>query len=141
MTQRTWNCNGDPKDGRQYPNCSGSHQSYENYGPDCVVCGLPKEATIQNRPKPPPKPLPLPAVILVGVLLSLAAGLGFYKVYEARQGGNKPAAIANSVNPDTATQAIASATATNAHLISQGEKILLTSLANPQKNAGAAAFA
>ena len=102
--------------------------------------------TIQ-RPKSPPKPLPLPAVILVGVLLALAAGLGFYKVYEARQGGDKPAVVTtNSVNPDTATtpaapQAIASATAANAHLISQGEKILLTSSANPQKTAGAAAFA
>ncbi len=156
MTQRTWTCNGEPKDGKQYPNCSGFHEPYENYGPDCVVCGLPKEAmTLQNRPKPPPKTvtssnfsLPLPTVILVGVLLALAAGLGFYKVYEARQGSDEPVVVtADGVeSPDTAmtpadSQAIASANAANAQLISQGEKILLTSSTNLQKNAGAAAFA
>ncbi|NER36679.1 MAG: DUF1795 domain-containing protein [Oscillatoria sp. SIO1A7] len=38
-----WICDGVPKDGKQYYS-SGPHQDYENTGPDCVVCGLPREA-------------------------------------------------------------------------------------------------
>lgn len=38
-----WICDGIPKDGKTYSS-SGAHEPFENYGPDCAMCGLPKEA-------------------------------------------------------------------------------------------------
>lgn len=157
----TWICDGEPKNGQQYPNCSGPHPPYENYGIDCVICGLPKEAMNIQRQKTQKtvisgsKPsLPIPALIAIGFVLALAAGFGLYKVHEAQQKGNEPIASNGGVTPSTTptvspspsgvtstgdTQALISTTATNTQLISQGEKILLTTT-NPQKNQGAAAF-
>lgn len=42
-SSRSWICNGQPKNGKSYPNAS-LHSEYENFGPDCAVCGLPREA-------------------------------------------------------------------------------------------------
>jgi hypothetical protein len=41
---KSWNCDGIPKNGQQYPHQGGSHQPHENFGPDCAICGLPQEA-------------------------------------------------------------------------------------------------
>ncbi len=41
-----WICDGEPKDGKIYSiqNPPGRHEPYENYGADCVMCRLPREA-------------------------------------------------------------------------------------------------
>lgn len=45
--QRTWNCTGIPP---------GSHEPFDNFGPDCSVCGARKEDVVSNRnPDAPPR--------------------------------------------------------------------------------------
>jgi hypothetical protein len=47
----SWICDGVPKDGKAYPNATGPHEPYENFGATCVMCNLPQEAlaTTQKR--------------------------------------------------------------------------------------------
>jgi phosphate transport system substrate-binding protein len=49
-----WICDGVPKDGKQYSNQNpqGKHDPYENFGSDCVICGLPKDAMGGNAKAP-----------------------------------------------------------------------------------------
>lgn len=71
----SWKCDGLPKDGKQYPNQNppGKHEPYENYGADCVMCGLPKEAIVGSK-----KSVAMPiAVIATGVIVLGALGLGY----------------------------------------------------------------
>ena len=158
--QGKWVCDGVPKNNDQQYASNQPHTPQENHGPDCLVCGLPKEAMIiggktQQVQKISPsqrtvisKPsTPLPIAILVGILIALAAGFGLYTFL---QRGDKPALSSSEVTEspsatpgETAAdpQAIVSANAANAELISQGEKILLPGAANAAKQQGAAAFA
>lgn len=143
----SWMCDGMPKDGKQYPNApQGGHEPYENFGPDCVVCGLPKEA-MQPGKKPSKTVVVnnsgsksssvIPMVVLAALFLLIAGGIGFtlYKMFSGEKADNG--------TPTTSTTVISgdfvSDTAKNAQLISQGEKILLDPTS--EKQAGAAAFA
>ncbi|MGK7874578.1 MAG: ABC transporter substrate-binding protein [Xenococcaceae cyanobacterium] len=126
-----WICDGVPKDSKQYPNCTGSHEPYENSGLYCIICGLPQEAM---KPKPKTtvfsgssgsKPQSLMSVMIAGVALLVVAGGGFglYKVLHKDQPSNE-----NLVSEGS----------TYSQMISQGERLLL----NPslQKRTGATAF-
>ncbi|MFB2837912.1 PstS family phosphate ABC transporter substrate-binding protein [Floridanema evergladense] len=46
---KIWICDGIPKDGKSYPNCSGVHPQHENYIPNCEKCGLPREAVVISK--------------------------------------------------------------------------------------------
>ena len=72
----SWKCDGIPRDGQQYANQNrpGKHDLYENYGSDCVVCGLPREAIVGGRKSGVPKPLVMPAI---GALSLLVLGGGY----------------------------------------------------------------
>jgi hypothetical protein len=70
---RSWVCNGIPKNG-QYESQGMAHEPYENYGPDCSMCGLPKEAMAAEKQKSsqqggsgkfPVKPVAIAASILL----------------------------------------------------------------------------
>jgi branched-chain amino acid transport system substrate-binding protein len=127
----SWICNGEPKDGNDYPGYPSPHDPQTNYGADCPFCGLPREATSTGKKerKFPPR---TPVVILAGVLLFLGLGLVAYK-FISRNDSNEPI-----TEQTPTTDSLISDTATNAGLISQGEKVLID--ATPEKNAGATAF-
>ncbi len=143
----SWICDGTPKNGQQYPNCSGPHPPYENYGPDCAICGLPQEAmqtakTVVSGSGGGKFPLPIPIVVAIALLLLLGGGGWWY----FSQRGDRPVVVENdgtgvatsAVNP----LAIVSQTAVNSQLISQGEQILITGGKNYQeKITAASAFA
>jgi hypothetical protein len=64
-----WICNGVPQDGKQYPH-SEAHEAHPNFGTDCEICGLPREAmnpTSNLRHKMPNK-------IILGVVGLLILG-------------------------------------------------------------------
>lgn len=156
--QNTWICDGQPKDGKQYPN-SGPHEPYENHGPDCLICGLPREAMTPGKKttsqktvvsKSPSSGFPILPILIVVLLLLLGGGFGLYRVLQ----GNRQPGIATDPGTQTSSpttppaaapadpQAIVSETASNAQLISQGEKILISNTANnAEKTQAAAAFA
>ncbi|BBD68795.1 hypothetical protein NIES4072_38790 [Nostoc commune NIES-4072] len=73
-----WKCDGEPKNGKTYPkqNPNGKHQPYENYGPSCVICGLPKEAMDNSRQLPT---WVKPAAIIGAVLTALVAAFIFIR--------------------------------------------------------------
>ncbi|MGH2412366.1 MAG: ABC transporter substrate-binding protein, partial [Microcystaceae cyanobacterium] len=135
---------GVPKDGKQYPNVAqGGHEPYENFGPDCMICGLPQEAMQKRKPgktvvvgSGSSKPQWFIPAILGGLILLLGVGaFGLYQFLSGRHNeGETP-----TTSETTPSGGLVSETAQNAQSISQGEKILLDS--SPQKQAGATAFA
>lgn len=149
----SWMCDGVPKDGNSYPNAS-AHEPYENTTPDCVICGLPKEAmqpstTVPRKTVYAGKPDQtsqkskwlIPAIV-VGVAL-LAAGGGF-GIVRLLMSDRASAPTQTPIETTTTTPApvagdFASENATNSQLLSQGEKILLDPTS--EKQAGADAFA
>ena len=71
MVQK-WTCNGVSKDGQQHSNqfSPGSHEPQENYGDDCVMCGLTREQVVGSSSKPSGK------LIAIPVVASIVAALG-----------------------------------------------------------------
>lgn len=151
MSLQSWQCDGIPKNGKQYPNCSGEHEPYENFGPDCVMCGLPREA-MESGPQSSKTVMAgggasgekknwlIPGII-VALLILAGVGFGVYKML------SKPnETVSNGENGTPSTDTRTNQTAGNfisdnaqlPQLISQGEKILLES--NPDKENGARAF-
>jgi ABC-type branched-subunit amino acid transport system substrate-binding protein len=148
----SWICNGIPKNGKAYPNASGEHEDYENYGPDCVVCGLPKEAMDSSTQPQTTRfmggnsgtsSFPLPIIIGTVVLFLIIGGVGVFFLI-----GNSSEKTDNNNNGDTpitnpntkpSTSGLISDNASNSDKISQGEKILLDS--NQDKDTAAASFA
>ena len=143
----SWICDGIPKDGKQYPNCSGEHEPYENFGPDCALCGLPKEAMKPGKHGKPgssttisqPSRMPVaPLIVAIAALIALGVGsFGLYQLISSqrRQGGPRE----NSPEMAAHSDKFVSETATNSQFFSQGEKILLGQTA--EKQAGAKEFA
>lgn len=134
-----WSCDGEPKNGKQYPNGTGPHEAYENYGPDCVICGLPREAMIPktkitktqfvgtNQSK-----WLIPAAI-AGLLLLGGAGIWYLFGRETEN-----LVIEPTTSPTTAPTTSPTTTAVAANLLSAGEDILLDP--NTYKTAGATAY-
>ncbi|NJL39110.1 MAG: hypothetical protein HC899_21940 [Leptolyngbyaceae cyanobacterium SM1_4_3] len=73
MVQK-WKCSGVSKDGQQHSNqfSPGSHEPQENYGDDCVMCGLTREQVVGGGSKSPVK---LTAIsIVAGIVAALGVG-------------------------------------------------------------------
>ncbi|ACB50387.1 unknown [Crocosphaera subtropica ATCC 51142] len=140
----SWTCDGVPKDGKQYPGVS-PHTPQTNTGPDCIICGLPKEAMepSQGEKQKPGKTVMagssgsgspswlIPGIIAV-IIIILGGGLAaFFLLKENDQSINTPTP---SPLPTETTP-----TPTTGESVSRGDKLFLQS--TPNKQAGADAFA
>ncbi len=151
MALQSWLCDGNPKDGKDYPNCTGAHEPYENFGSDCAVCGLPKEAMEKGKPTSSTSAADNSQLVKIGVIAAailVLGGLIFTGVRMLSKPGEEPTAsnspnTTNTTNPPVNSNSgnvgvFLSNQASNAQLISQGEKILLD--ANSTKQTAASAF-
>ncbi|MEC4892390.1 MAG: ABC transporter substrate-binding protein [Oscillatoria sp. PMC 1051.18] len=133
-----WTCDGVPKNDAYSSQGTGPHPPHQNTGPDCAVCGLPREAmetskksktTVVSNPIGSSKPGLVPILLaVVGVILLLGVGFSLYRVVATRN---------NNVS-DSGTTEFVSSNAVNESLISQGEKVLLE--VTPAKSSAALAF-
>ena len=146
-TSKSWTCEGKPKDGKDYPNAF-AHQPYENFGPDCAICGLPREA-IDTKSKRPAAGLAsnpssnrsgvgLAAGLITALLLALL-GAGAWFVWKQLQ-GKSPDPIATSPNTSTSPNST-SPIAAPTDRFSSGERTLFTYRGNFDRDRGIAAFA
>ncbi|MBO3458259.1 hypothetical protein G7B40_005115 [Aetokthonos hydrillicola Thurmond2011] len=73
---------GVPKDGKSYGNQNpkGTHSPYQNFGSDCVICGLPKEALVGGTSKGVRGAI---AAVIVGIL-TLAAVTSGYGMWQSQ---------------------------------------------------------
>ena len=146
-SQGKWICDGEPKNNDQSYVGTGSHAPHENYGPDCSVCGLPREAmqkkTVMSGKGVKIPRFTLPILVAIALLVLLGGGVSWYLA--TRDNQTQPVTDNGTPTPTSPSpqysSALLSDTASpgNASLISQGEKILLDK--TPAKQAGAAAFA
>ncbi|ACK64994.1 hydrophobic amino acid uptake ABC-transporter [Rippkaea orientalis PCC 8801] len=134
----SWTCDGVPKDGKQYPGAF-QHSPQENTGPDCTICGLPKEA-MQAGKKPAKTVVAgsssgggnssnLVPLIIILIVLGLGGAILAYFLYRPVRTPTPITTSSPSPSPVTATQG---------EFISRGEEILLES--SPSKTSGATAF-
>ncbi len=149
----SWICDGVPKDGKSYPDVE-AHEPFENYGPDCAICGLPKEALVVKRRGPS-----IPAPVMAGVAVLLGLGLiggagyllwpkgcpeGTVKVGEICIPDAEPTPL-SSPSPAAATSpppgAPAGLPASAPERYSRGERRLITVKSSTQGDLGAQAFA
>jgi len=129
----SWICDGTPKNGQSYPNASGAHPPYENFGPDCVICGLPREAMAAANPKATGRTFPVALVALLIAAAGLVGGIG-YLGYRLLLGDRNPTGQPTvNANADS-RQLISQTSSRNSAYISQGEKILINE-PNPQRAA------
>ncbi|NJL10144.1 MAG: PstS family phosphate ABC transporter substrate-binding protein [Calothrix sp. SM1_7_51] len=100
-------CDGVPKNGQQYPNQNpqGKHEPYENYGSDCVICGLPRAAMEGgSNLKLPIRAIAsaITAVVALGVV-----GGGYFlfksKFQSCPVGQQKVADVCVAINPTSTT--------------------------------------
>ncbi|MBO3458269.1 phosphate ABC transporter substrate-binding protein [Aetokthonos hydrillicola Thurmond2011] len=79
---KTWECDGVPKDGKSYANQNPKqkHEPYENFGADCVICSLPKEAMVGGSSKPSGSAI----AAAVASLLTLAGITGGYRIWQSQ---------------------------------------------------------
>jgi phosphate transport system substrate-binding protein len=70
-----WMCDGIPKDGKPHPeqHTSGGHTPYDNFGNDCVICGLSKEAVTSSKTLS----AKMIAAVGLGVMVVIALGAAF----------------------------------------------------------------
>ncbi|MBW4660768.1 MAG: ABC transporter substrate-binding protein [Drouetiella hepatica Uher 2000/2452] len=145
-TSKSWLCEGKPKDGKDYPNAF-AHQPYENFGPDCAICGLPREAieTKGKRPAAGAAPNPsgnrtgvgLAAGLITALLLALL-GAGAWFVWKQLQGKSPSPIATNSPSPNSPAPPL---TAAPTDRFSSGERTLFTYRGNFDRDRGIAAFA
>ncbi|MDM7326691.1 MAG: ABC transporter substrate-binding protein [Thermosynechococcus sp. Uc] len=132
----SWMCDGVPKNGKAYPHASGAHPPHENFGPDCAICGLPREAmnagsgrgaTGAEKSKVPLVP------VAVGMALLVVGGIGFlgYQIFVGNRNGHTPLSTAET---NSGNQLVSKTTVRNRVYISQGERILISE-PNPQRAA------
>ena len=129
----SWICDGTPKNGQSYPNASGAHPPYENVGPDCVVCGLPREAmSAGTTTGTSGGKFPVGLVALLIVAAGLVAGIGYfgYRLVIGNGTTPPPSSVSNGNN----RQLVSQTSSRNRAYISQGEKILINE-PNPQRAA------
>lgn len=146
--QGKWTCDGIPKNSNRQYNDTGEHTPYENDGPDCLICGLPREAMIPTRILPSPAPggsirrttakkSPLLGIVAIALLLLLGGGGVWFLGSKTLNSETEETASPNGNN-----SAIIGKTAVNSQLISQGEKVLFIGGKNDGEKATAAdAFA
>ena len=137
----SWTCDGEPKNGKPYPNMGGAHEPHENFGPDCTVCGLPRESMQTTKLSPPAKPWLLPVGIIVALLLLL---LGFLWSRRCSEGEVRRAGDCVVENPTpTPTPLVPSSVSAPlpSERISSGERALFRSEGNENLDRGTEAFA
>jgi branched-chain amino acid transport system substrate-binding protein len=143
-TSKSWTCEGKPKDGKDYANAF-PHQPYENFGPDCAICGLPREAIESSRGKGAAagassrrSGVGLIAGLITAVLLAVL-GAGAWFLWKAFQ----PETATTPVSPTATASPSTSATvpAASASRFSSGERTLFTYRGNFARDRGIAAFA
>ena len=142
----SWTCDGVPKDGKQYPGVS-PHAPQNNTGPDCIICGLPREAMEPSGSSKPGKTVMtgsnggsangsqqwlIPAIIALIILL-LGGGVGAFFLFRS---DDQAIAPSPSLSPSPTTPS--PTTPSNGQSISRGEKLFLRS--TPKKQEGADAF-
>jgi branched-chain amino acid transport system substrate-binding protein len=138
----SWTCDGDPKDGKSYANAF-KHEPYENYGPDCVICGLPKEAmggkgAAKSATSGSGKSGLAPGLILL--LLAALAGLGGFWWWRSR-----PATVVvtpSSPSPTITPSPTLSVTSPAAlgDRFSSGERVLFAYKGNAERDRGVEQF-
>ncbi|NER27458.1 MAG: hypothetical protein F6J89_07445 [Symploca sp. SIO1C4] len=76
-----WICNGIPKDNKPHPeqHTSGEHEPYENFGSDCVICGLSKEAIVGGSKVP----IKIIAAATTGVVVVAILLWILYKIFNS----------------------------------------------------------
>ncbi|MGK7943310.1 MAG: ABC transporter substrate-binding protein [Microcystaceae cyanobacterium] len=145
-----WICDGIPKNGQSYSiTIENGHEPYENTGPDCLICGLPREAmeTKQTAQKTVftasktefagsgNKNNGLIIAVAAMVVLGMIGGaVGWFLL-----GGQSDTADKENQDSPSSKGSFVSSNSTNRQLFSQGEQILLDR--TPDKEAGASAFA
>ncbi|MGB3510528.1 MAG: ABC transporter substrate-binding protein [Microcoleaceae cyanobacterium] len=161
-TQGKWVCDGAPKNSDREYYGAGPHEPCENDGPDCMMCGLPKEAMT------PPKTIVSrrgggggsgggsgggrvakePIIAIAILLLFMVGGAGGFWYLTREKSQEQTEIVDTNKNQDTTTPtqtnslAIISDTASNPLLISQGETVLFAGGKNfQQKSTAAEAFA
>ncbi|HEY9631131.1 MAG TPA: ABC transporter substrate-binding protein [Coleofasciculaceae cyanobacterium] len=144
-TSKSWTCEGKPKDGKDYPNAF-AHQPYENFGPDCAICGLPREA-IETKGKRPAAAAPgqagnrsgvgVAAALITALLLALF-GAGAWFLWKSLS-GKSPAPIATS--PTSSSSPNASIAPAPSDRFSSGDRTLFTYRGNFDRDRGIDAFA
>ncbi len=139
----SWTCDGVPKDGKQYPGVS-PHTPQVNTGPDCIICGLPKEAMEagkQGKQKPSKTVVAgssgsgspswlIPAIIAL-IIIILGGGVAAFFLLKGNEQSINPPTPPPSPTPTIPTPS-------NGESVSRGEKLFLQ--ATPNKQAGADAF-
>jgi len=68
-SRRPWTCKGVRKDGTS--SVSGPHQPFENFGPDCTMCGLREDEVVGNGSTK----LPIPPILIIVAGLALLGGV------------------------------------------------------------------
>ncbi|MGL5064634.1 MAG: ABC transporter substrate-binding protein [Microcoleus sp.] len=137
-----WTCDGVAKYNPELHSGTGPHPPYDNDGPMCMMCGLPKEAVVgQTNTSSPGNGLPIKPILIAvaGVLVIGGGGFGAYKAFS---GGRipepePPPPVITGASPGE----LLSSKAVSASSLSQGEKMLLAGgKADAEKQAGATAF-
>ena len=154
-TQGKWVCDGAPKNSDREYYGAGPHEPCENDGPDCMICGLPKEAMtppktiVSGRSRRVEKVAKEPIIAIAVLIMFMIVGAGGFWYLSREKSQEQTTKIADTKkNQDTTipTQtnslAIVSETASNPLLISQGETVLFLGGANfQQKSTASKAFA
>ncbi len=156
----SWTCDGVPKDGKQYPGVS-SHTPQTNTGPDCIICGLPREAM---QPSHAGKKQSGTTVIVGGsgntgttviaggsgngnsswiipaiiTMIIIIMGSGVAAFLWFRPQGESPSGSSSGSITVTDTPSTPSITPSNGESVSRGEKVFLGSTSD--KQAGSEAF-
>ena len=147
-TSKSWTCEGKPKDGKDYPNAF-VHQPYENFGPDCAICGLPREAIETSKGKRAAAApvagqsgnrsgIGLAAALITAVLLALF-GAGAWFLWKSLSGKSPDPIASGSVTPSAMPGS--SAAAAPSDRFSSGDRTLFTYRGNFDRDRGIAAFA
>ncbi len=125
--KRNWICDGVAKDGKTYQNTPTPHEPFNNFGPLCSICGLPREAV------EPPSTFPPKWLKIVAGLVGAAAVIGGIAwALGGREGATKPSLAAGEGNCIAIEgDALISEKAKNPDIISQGERVLIQP-SNPQ---------
>ena len=77
-SSESWNCDGIPKNGREYSGLGGEHPPHENYSLDCEICGLPKESQSTQASKKVAIPIKTIATVAIVGVLAIAGGVTAY---------------------------------------------------------------
>ncbi|EAZ89300.1 ABC transporter substrate-binding protein [Crocosphaera chwakensis] len=144
----SWTCDGVPKDGKQYPGVS-PHTPQVNTGPDCIICGLPKEAMnpgTQGKQKPSKtfvagssgsgsSPWLIPAILAL-IIVILGGGVAAFFLLRGQDTPDDNGFSGSQTEIDPTPPPI---TPSSGDSISRGDKLFLQS--TPEKETGTQAFA